>query len=187
MAEPLLKQAESPDFDLDAELHDILARLRENRLERRSNQLMQRLVAGTATGVVVGLSAGAAFLQLDGRDGTVLKRADYPPPEAMGGPSVFALRPALHGALLDAIGADTLTLGTAAVGCAVAGDRPTLHLANGAVFGALYSAIAPRVPLPSWARGPAAGLAEQAAEQRLAQSQVVHSQLAQAQAARGRQ
>jgi hypothetical protein len=49
MAEPLLKQAESPDFDLDAELHDILARLRENRLERRSSQLMQRLVAGTAT------------------------------------------------------------------------------------------------------------------------------------------
>ena len=49
MAEPLLKQAESPDFDLDAELHDIVARLREVRLERRSNQLMQRLVAGTAT------------------------------------------------------------------------------------------------------------------------------------------
>jgi DNA primase len=49
MAEPLLKQAESPDFDLDAELHDIVARMREGRLERRSNQLMQRLVAGTAT------------------------------------------------------------------------------------------------------------------------------------------
>lgn len=38
-----------------------------------------------------------------------------------------------------------------------------LHLANGAVFGAIYSVVAPRLPLPSWARGPAAGLAEHAA------------------------
>jgi hypothetical protein len=38
-----------------------------------------------------------------------------------------------------------------------------LHLANGAMFGAAYAAVAPRVPLPSWARGPAAGLAEHAA------------------------
>jgi hypothetical protein len=35
-----------------------------------------------------------------------------------------------------------------------------LHLGNGAVFGALYANLAPRVPLPSWARGPLAGLAE---------------------------
>jgi len=35
-----------------------------------------------------------------------------------------------------------------------------MHLANGAVFGALYANIAPRLPLPSWARGPAAALAE---------------------------
>ena len=35
-----------------------------------------------------------------------------------------------------------------------------LHLANGAVFGALYANAAPRLPLPSWARGPAAALAE---------------------------
>ncbi len=38
-----------------------------------------------------------------------------------------------------------------------------MHLANGAVFGAVYAAAAPRVPLPSWARGPAAALAEHAA------------------------
>src|SRR5215218_4018201 len=31
-----------------------------------------------------------------------------------------------------------------------------LHLANGALFGALYANVAPRVPLPSWARGPLA-------------------------------
>ena len=35
-----------------------------------------------------------------------------------------------------------------------------LHLANGAAFGALYANLAPRLPLPSWARGPLAGLAE---------------------------
>jgi hypothetical protein len=34
------------------------------------------------------------------------------------------------------------------------------HLQNGAVFGAVYANVAPRTPLPSWARGPAAGLAE---------------------------
>ena len=27
-----------------------------------------------------------------------------------------------------------------------------LHLANGAAFGALYANLAPRLPLPSWAR-----------------------------------
>ena len=36
-------------------------------------------------------------------DGTVLKRVDYPPPEVMGGPTIVALRPALHGALLRAV------------------------------------------------------------------------------------
>ncbi len=43
------------------------------------------------------------------------------------------------------------------------GWRPVgiaMHLANGAAFGALYANAAPRVPLPSWARGPAAGLGE---------------------------
>ncbi len=35
-----------------------------------------------------------------------------------------------------------------------------MHLANGALFGAVYANVAPRLPLPSWARGPAAALAE---------------------------
>lgn len=43
-------------------------------------------------------------------DGTVLKRADFPPPEVMGGPTVVALRPAVHGALLEAVGEDTVEL-----------------------------------------------------------------------------
>jgi hypothetical protein len=49
----------------------------------------------------------------------------------------------------------TITTGPAwpAVGTAI-------HLANGALFGALYANVARRIPLPSWARGPAAGMAE---------------------------
>ncbi len=35
-----------------------------------------------------------------------------------------------------------------------------MHLANGALFGAVYANVAPRVALPSWARGPAAGMLE---------------------------
>lgn len=35
-----------------------------------------------------------------------------------------------------------------------------MHLGNGALFGAIYANAAPRVPLPSWARGPFAGLLE---------------------------
>lgn len=38
-----------------------------------------------------------------------------------------------------------------------------LHVANGAAFGAAYSALSPRMPLPSWARGPAAALVEHVA------------------------
>src|SRR6476659_7639135 len=35
-----------------------------------------------------------------------------------------------------------------------------LHIANGALFGAIDANVAPRIPLPSWARGPAAGMSE---------------------------
>jgi hypothetical protein len=35
-----------------------------------------------------------------------------------------------------------------------------LHVANGALFGAGYAHVAPRLPGPAWARGPLAGLAE---------------------------
>ena len=37
-----------------------------------------------------------------------------------------------------------------------------LHLANGAAFGALYTAASGRLQLPSWARGPVAAMAEHA-------------------------
>jgi hypothetical protein len=35
-----------------------------------------------------------------------------------------------------------------------------MHVVNGALFGAAYANVAPSLPLPAWARGPAAGLAE---------------------------
>jgi hypothetical protein len=35
-----------------------------------------------------------------------------------------------------------------------------VHLLNGAAFGALYAVVAPRLPLPAWARGPVAAMAE---------------------------
>src|SRR5215211_6837620 len=35
-----------------------------------------------------------------------------------------------------------------------------MHIANGALFGAAYAASATRMPLPPWARGPAAALAQ---------------------------
>ena len=35
-----------------------------------------------------------------------------------------------------------------------------MHLGNGAALGAAYAALAPRMPVPSWSRGPIVGLAE---------------------------
>ena len=66
-------------------------------------------------------------------DGTILKRADFPPPEVMGGPTVVALRSALHGALLEAVGEETVTVDCEATGFSVAGDRVSLKTADGDV------------------------------------------------------
>jgi DNA primase len=48
-SEPLLKQAESPDFDEGAEVDGIVERFRQARLGRRKDALLERLQAGTAT------------------------------------------------------------------------------------------------------------------------------------------
>jgi hypothetical protein len=56
---------------------------------------------------------------------------------------------------------DTELLGklvTRGRGWPVAGTA--LHVLNGAAFGALYARVAPGLPLPVWARGPAAAVAE---------------------------
>lgn len=65
-------------------------------------------------------------------DGTVLKRAELPP-GALGGPMVLALRPALHGALLEAVGMAPIALQSRATGFTVIDDRVTLQMANGGI------------------------------------------------------
>jgi 2-polyprenyl-6-methoxyphenol hydroxylase-like FAD-dependent oxidoreductase len=64
-------------------------------------------------------------------DGTVLKRLELEPRAVLGGPIVIALRPALHGALLEAVGADAIALSADATGFSATTDRAVLHLANG--------------------------------------------------------
>jgi 2-polyprenyl-6-methoxyphenol hydroxylase-like FAD-dependent oxidoreductase len=63
-------------------------------------------------------------------DGTLLKRAELPP-NAVGGPMLVALRPALHGALLDAVGADAISLSARVTGFQQSDRRVSIQL-NGA-------------------------------------------------------
>ncbi len=72
-------------------------------------------------------------------DGRVLKRFDMTPLRAaLGEDTVCALRPALHGTLLEALPAEVLALGTAATGFAQDAGGVTLELASGVrVRGAL--------------------------------------------------
>jgi len=65
-------------------------------------------------------------------DGTVLKRAELPP-EVLGGPMIIALRPALHGALLEAVGVDAVALENDVTGFTSTGTRVTLQMAGGGV------------------------------------------------------
>src|ERR1044071_5701335 len=62
-------------------------------------------------------------------DGTVLKRAELPA-GALGGPMVLALRPALHGALLEAVGTAAIALQSSATGFTVINDHVALQMAN---------------------------------------------------------
>jgi len=70
--------------------------------------------------------------QLRRLDGTVLKRAELPP-EALGGPMIVTLRPALHGALLEAVGTEAITLQSDVTGFAETNARVTLQTPNGTV------------------------------------------------------
>ena len=49
LVEPLLNQADSPDLDLGAEVHDMIERLRGDQMTRRRSELARLLDAGTAT------------------------------------------------------------------------------------------------------------------------------------------
>jgi 2-polyprenyl-6-methoxyphenol hydroxylase-like FAD-dependent oxidoreductase len=65
-------------------------------------------------------------------NGTVFKRAEFPARAALGGPLMIALRPALHGALLEAVGREALTLDAEATGFSADDRGAVLHLAGGA-------------------------------------------------------
>jgi hypothetical protein len=74
---------------------------------------------------------------------------------------VWALQQPLDRRVFRVAYDDTELLGklvTRGPGWPVAGVA--LHVLNGAAFGALYARVAPGLPLPAWARGPAVGLAE---------------------------
>ena len=65
-------------------------------------------------------------------DGTVLKRLELPAAdEVLGGPMVVALRPALHGALLEATGLDAITFRSEVTGFTADGDRVAVRTASG--------------------------------------------------------
>src|SRR5262245_19050780 len=64
-------------------------------------------------------------------NGTVLKRVDIPLRAAAGGVLAIGLRPAMHGALLDAVGHDAVQAGCAATRFSDDGSRVTLTLASG--------------------------------------------------------
>jgi 2-polyprenyl-6-methoxyphenol hydroxylase-like FAD-dependent oxidoreductase len=64
-------------------------------------------------------------------DGTRIKRVDLPVAAVLGGRMAVALRPALHGALVDAVGLDTIAVGHEARGFTQTGNRVALHLATG--------------------------------------------------------
>ena len=49
LLEPLLHQADSPDLDLGAEVHDMVEKLRGDQMARRRSELARLLDAGTAT------------------------------------------------------------------------------------------------------------------------------------------
>jgi hypothetical protein len=75
--------------------------------------------------------------------------------------AIWAAQQPLDMALFGVDYDDTQLLGTLITRGAWA--RPLglmVHLANGAAFGAVYAALAPRIEAPGWVRGTAAGLAE---------------------------
>jgi 2-polyprenyl-6-methoxyphenol hydroxylase-like FAD-dependent oxidoreductase len=72
-----------------------------------------------------------AAAELRRMNGTVLKRVEVPLAAALGGRMAIALRPALHGALLDAVGMDAIVPSSEAIGFDQSGGRVTLRLADG--------------------------------------------------------
>ena len=85
---------------------------------------------GVADTVIArGFAPTRASFEIRRLDGRVLKHAELSDVSALGGRFVIALRPALHGALLEAVG-DCVATGHAATGFSAAGDQVTLEFAR---------------------------------------------------------
>lgn len=67
-------------------------------------------------------------------NGTVLKRVEVPLREAAGGILAIGLRPAIHGALLDAVGMEAIVAGRTATSFSESETGVTLRLADGAAI-----------------------------------------------------
>jgi 2-polyprenyl-6-methoxyphenol hydroxylase-like FAD-dependent oxidoreductase len=79
--------------------------------------------------VVLARSCEPRRVEVRRLDGTVLKRAELPL-EVRGGPMVVALRPALHGALVDAVGADAISVDSHVTGFEATDNKITLEIAG---------------------------------------------------------
>ena len=80
------------------------------------------------------IAAGATPTSAEVRrpDGRVLRRVDVADSgHAIGGVPLVALRPVLHGTLLEAVGREALTLGAEVTGLSAAGSHPSITLAGG--------------------------------------------------------
>jgi len=102
-------------------------------------RIFERTATSRELGFGVGLAPNAiAALGELGLADLVMERG-FAPMRARGeirrmdgrGPFVMAMRPALHGVLLDGVGMDAITLASEATGFALDGGLVTLHLANG--------------------------------------------------------
>jgi 2-polyprenyl-6-methoxyphenol hydroxylase-like FAD-dependent oxidoreductase len=87
---------------------------------------------GVADTVITrGFAPTSACAEVRRPDGTVLRRAEIPIRAMLGGPMVIALRPALHGALLDKAGPGVVRTFQEVTGFAVNDNRVALRIANG--------------------------------------------------------
>jgi 2-polyprenyl-6-methoxyphenol hydroxylase-like FAD-dependent oxidoreductase len=94
------------------------------------NAMVALTELGVADTVIArGYAPTRARFEIRRMDGRVLKRAEVPDVAALGGRFVIALRPALHGALLEAVG-DCIATGHDVAGFSARGDRVALEFAQ---------------------------------------------------------
>lgn len=115
----------------------------------------------SVAGPIVAAGATPTSAEVRRPDGRVLRRIDVADSRlAIGGVPVIALRPVLHGTLLEAVGREALTLSAEVTGLSAAGSHPSITLASGetvkgdlvigadGVHSAIRRAVHPKEPPP---------------------------------------